>query len=155
MKIVNARTTAALGALVAMMTLAACGGDKSGTDTSAASGATATSAAPGGPAQPAAGGQVHTVDMLTDPADGTNKFVPAELSVKQGDVIRYVLKTGVHNVSFLPDSNAGKSGLPAPSPMLQAPGQTHDVPVTFGAGKYYFQCDPHAALGMIGHVTVQ
>ena len=149
------RTTAALGALVAMMTLAACGGEKRGTDTSAASGASAASATPGGPAQPAAGGQVHTVEMLTDPADGTNKFVPAELSVKPGDVIRYVLKTGVHNVSFLPDSNPGKSGLSAASAMLQAPGQTHDVPVTFGAGTYYYQCDPHAALGMKGHVTVQ
>jgi plastocyanin len=155
MKIVQVRTAAALGALAAMLTLAACGGDKSGTDTSAGVGASATAATPGGGAQPAAGGSVHTVEMLTDPADGTNKFVPAELTVKQGDVIRYVLKMGVHNVSFLPDSNPGKSGLPAPSPMLQAPGQTHDVAVTFGAGTYYFQCDPHAALGMKGHLTVQ
>jgi len=155
MKIVQVRTTVALGALAGMMALAACGGDRSGADSSAASSASATSATPGGGAQPAAGGAVHTVEMVTDPADGTNKFVPAELSVKQGDVIRYVLKMGVHNVTFLPDSNPGKAGLPAPSQMLQVPGQTHDVPVTFGAGTYYYQCDPHAALGMKGHVTVQ
>jgi plastocyanin len=155
MKLLHVRTAAALGALAAMMTLAACGGDKSGTDATAGAGASATSATPGGGAQPAAGGAVHTVEMLTDPADGSNKFVPAELSVKQGDVIRYVLKTGVHNVSFPADSNAGKNGLPAPGQMLQAPGQTHDVPVSFGAGTYYFHCDPHAALGMKGHVTVQ
>ncbi|MBK7908115.1 MAG: hypothetical protein IPJ78_16335 [Gemmatimonadetes bacterium] len=29
-----------------------------------------------------------------------------------------------------------------------------DVPLTFGTGRFYFQCDPHAALGMVGHVEV-
>jgi plastocyanin len=27
--------------------------------------------------------------------------------------------------------------------------------VTMAPGKYYFQCDPHAALGMKGHVEVE
>jgi plastocyanin len=39
--------------------------------------------------------------------------------------------------------------------MLQLPGQTVDIPVTFEKGKYYFQCDPHAALGMRGHLEVE
>jgi plastocyanin len=30
-----------------------------------------------------------------------------------------------------------------------------DIPVNFAPGNYYFQCDPHAALGMIGHVDVE
>jgi plastocyanin len=58
-------------------------------------------------------------------------------------------------VHFLADSNPGKSGLPAASDMLQLPDQTYDVPVNFTEGKYYFQCDPHAALGMKGHVEVE
>lgn len=39
--------------------------------------------------------------------------------------------------------------------MLQLAGQTYDVKVTFPKGKYYFQCDPHAALGMRGHLEVE
>jgi len=39
--------------------------------------------------------------------------------------------------------------------MLQLPGQTVDIPVNFEPGKYYFQCDPHAALGMKGHLEVE
>ena len=148
------RMTKWLAAMAATTLIAACGG---GTETSGAAASTsaADGAASAGMVQPAPGGTVHTVEMLTDPTDGANKFVPSDLTVKQGDVIRYVLKTGVHNVHFLPDSNANKSGLPEAGPMLQAPGQTHDVAVSFGAGRYYYQCDPHAALGMIGHVTVQ
>jgi plastocyanin len=39
--------------------------------------------------------------------------------------------------------------------MLQLPGQTYDVPVNFEPGTYYFQCDPHSALGMKGHLKVE
>ena len=38
------------------------------------------------------------------------------------------------------------------SALLQLPGQTADLKVTLAPGKYYFQCDPHAALGMKGHL---
>jgi plastocyanin len=65
------------------------------------------------------------------------------------------LLVGVHNVHFLPDSNPGKSNLPPASDMLQLPGQSIDIPLNFGKGKFYFQCDPHAALGMKGHVEVE
>jgi plastocyanin len=39
--------------------------------------------------------------------------------------------------------------------MLQLPGQTLDFAVKMPVGSYYFQCDPHAALGMKGHLIVQ
>ena len=32
--------------------------------------------------------------------------------------------------------------------------QTFDVKVTFAPGTYYYQCDPHALLGMKGHLKV-
>jgi plastocyanin len=71
-------------------------------------------------------------------------------------VVRYTLVSGVHNVNFLPDSNPGAQGLPAaPGAMLQLPEQTYDVKVASPPGRYYFQCDPHALLGMVGHLTVQ
>jgi plastocyanin len=39
--------------------------------------------------------------------------------------------------------------------MLEGEGETVDVPVTMPPGHYYFQCDPHLAHGMIGHLIVQ
>jgi plastocyanin len=84
-----------------------------------------------------------------------NYFSPNEVEAHQGDVLRFTVKIGVHNVHFLPDSNTVKTGLPPMSDMLQLPGQTYDVPVSFAEGKYYFQCDPHAALGMKGHLKVE
>ena len=147
------------------LTLAACraekqgGGDSAAADTSAPAGqggAGASASKPGaaGELAPDAGRKVVTVQMITD--DQGNRFEPAEVEVHRGDVIRYTLQAGVHNVHFLADSNAGRSGFPTqPSELLQLPGQTQDVKVTFASGKYFFQCDPHAALGMVGHVNVQ
>lgn len=99
------------------------------------------------------GGDTIVVEMHSD-ANG-NYFKPANIEVHRGDVIRWVLKSGVHNVHFLPDSNAGKQGLPAASDMLQLPDQTWDLKVDLAEGRYYYQCDPHALLGMIGHVKVE
>ena len=103
---------------------------------------------------PDAGGKVIEVHLLTDD-QGNNKFDPKEIEAHQGDVVRFTLKTGVHNVHFLPDSNTIKTGLPGASALLQLPGQTVDLKVTLAPGKYYFQCDPHAALGMKGELEVE
>ena len=98
-------------------------------------------------------GKVIVVEAYSDAVG--NYFKPNEFEAHRGDIIRFTLKSGVHNVHFLADSNPGKSGLPAASDMLQLPDQTYDVPVNFAEGRYYFQCDPHAALGMKGHVKVE
>jgi plastocyanin len=114
---------------------------------------TPAAAANTGPHTPAPGGKIIEVDMVSD-ADG-NYFKPHEVHANTGDVVRFTLKVGVHNVHFLADSNAGKSGYPdAPSELLQLPGQTYDVAVSMPDGEYYFQCDPHAALGMKGRLIV-
>ena len=104
--------------------------------------------------QPGPGGKIITVEMLTD-EKGNNIFRPSEFEAHKGDVIRYTLVVGVHNVHFPADSNPGVAGLPEAAQMLQAPGQTHDVLVTWDPGRYTFQCDPHALLGMIGHIKVE
>ena len=103
---------------------------------------------------PDAGGQVITVRMVTG-SDGSNAFVPANFEAKRGDVIRYTLESGIHNVHFVADSNPGRPGLPGPSEIFQNPGQTYDVKVSWEPGSYYYQCDPHALLGMVGRVTVR
>ncbi len=98
-------------------------------------------------------GRIVVVEMYSD-ADG-NYFKPADVEVHRGDVIRFTLKSGVHNVNFLADSNSGKANLPPLSDLLQLPEQTYDLKVTLAKGRYYYQCDPHAALGMVGHIKVE
>jgi plastocyanin len=127
--------------------IAACsGGDGNAGSTSAA---TQADAAPS--VTPT--GKIITVEMYTD---GTgNYFKPNEIEAHRGDIVRFVLRSGVHNVNFLPDSNSGKTGLPKASDFLQLPGQEFDVLVSMAPGKYYFQCDPHALLGMVGELEVE
>jgi plastocyanin len=130
------------------MTLALCAcGDKGAAP--APAGEAAETATP----EFAATGDVIEVKAITD--DRGNRFEPDEVHAKRGDVLRLVLVSGVHNISFPAERNAGASGLPAPSDLLQLPGQTLDIPITFGPGEYAFQCDPHAALGMIGELEVE
>jgi plastocyanin len=144
-----------LAVAAAGVLLSGCRGESTSTaDKSAApSNPSAQAAAPGGPLTPDPGGKIITVELYTN--DQGNYFKPNEIHANRGDVIRFTLKVGVHNVHFLPDSNAGRTGYPqAPSDFLQLPGQTYDVAVKMPAGNYYFQCDPHAALGMKGHLMV-
>ena len=135
-------------AISATLVATACGKDTR----SAGNGASA--AADQKPAGDQTGAGKTIVVALYSDSSG-NYFKPNEIEAKQGDIIRFTLKMGVHNVHFLPDSNAGKAGLPPASEMLQLPDQTYDLKVTLGKGFYYFQCDPHVALGMKGHLKVE
>ena len=140
-----------------LLSLAACGGEQKAATEKApptAAAAPAALAFSASPLTPDPGGKIVTVELYSD-AIG-NYFKPSEVHAKPGDVIRYTLKVGVHNVHFLADSNAGRSSYPvSPSDLLQLPGQTLDLPVKMPPGNYYFQCDPHAPLGMKGHLIVQ
>lgn len=140
-----------------MFVLAACSGEKK-TETADAPQAPAAATQPennfGENLTPDPGGKIVVVQMLTDD-QGNNRFDPAEIEAHRGDVLRFTLKTGVHNIHFLPDSNSIKDGLPPASTLLQLPGQTLDLKVTLKEGKYYLQCDPHAALGMKAKLEVE
>ena len=98
-------------------------------------------------------GDTITIKMITD--DKGNYFEPSEIEAEEHDVLRFELVSGVHNVSFPTDKNASASGLPAPSELLQLPGQVHLIPITWEEGRYSFQCDPHALLGMVGTLVVK
>ncbi len=135
-------------ALTTMLVLTlACGGER------ASDGSPGEEPAAASPEAPKADGDVIEVRLITD--EQGNRFEPAQIEAEQGDIIRLVLVSGVHNLNFLPDSNPGATGLPPATDMLQLPGQTLDVPVTMKPGHYYFQCDPHALLGMVGHLEVE
>jgi plastocyanin len=138
-------------ALSAFLITAACSGEKKeeGEGGKPAEKAAAASAAP--EVKPT--GRNIVVELYSD--EKGNYFKPSKFEVHRGDKITFTLVTGVHNVHFLADSNPGKQGLPPATDMLQLPGQTWEYVVSLAPGKYYFQCDPHALLGMVGHVKVE
>lgn len=163
---------ATIAAGLAVM-LAACGGEKKapaaeGSATTPAPAAEAAPApAPAAETAPAATGATVDVSMVLE---GTAyKYVPAEITVKAGDVIKFKnVSGGPHNVAF----KAG--GVPAGSESAidAALGANKMGPLTgsliveqagvytlgtsgFPAGSYEFHCTPHEALGMKGKLTVQ
>jgi plastocyanin len=126
------------------LALAACGGaDAAPRQGGASEGKVAASAS--------ATGNVIEVKMVSGSGE---RFEPANFTAKRGDVVRFVLVAGVHNVSFPAANNVSGVQLPATSPYLQAPGQSYEFTVEQPAGEYNYQCDPHAALGMVGTMTV-
>ena len=167
--------------------LGACGGEKQpAADTSAASTATtpaattptgdtgATAAAPGAATTPAAGavaaapatGQTHEVKMLGD-ATGY-RFDPANITVKQGDAIKFVMVSGgPHNVAFqtvtdptakaqldanMPGQKMGELN----GPMIMQPNEAYVISFAkVPPGKYDYVCTPHLAMNMKGVITVQ
>ncbi|HEY0154280.1 MAG TPA: plastocyanin/azurin family copper-binding protein [Longimicrobium sp.] len=106
--------------------------------------------------KPAAGaerGNVVEIRMVSD--ESGNRFEPDSVAARRGDVLRFTLVSGIHNASFPADRNPGKTGLPAPTELLQSAGQTKDVPLNLAPGEYTYQCDPHVAMGMVGKVVVK
>ena len=82
--------------------LAACGGgeQKAGEQQTTT---TSDQAAPAGEAAPAGGGATHDVNMVLE--GSSYKFVPDQLTIKSGDVVRFHnVSGGPHNVSFWADS---------------------------------------------------
>lgn len=148
------RLTLRLPAALALAAALACGGGEDHAATTHAPAATPAPVATGGPLTPGPGGRIIAIEMTTD-AQGNNRFTPNDFTAHPGDVLRFTLGTGVHNVHFPADSNPSMKPALAPSPMLQLPGQAWDIAVDFAPGRYFFQCDPHALLGMVGHVTVE
>jgi plastocyanin len=164
--------------------LGACaGGDNANTNagdtnTAGAAGTGATASAPAAQA-PAGGGQATAITGTTHEVrmvlQGTEyKYVPATISVRPGDAIRYINESGgPHNVDFsianlpanvqtqlaanMPENadNMTKLG-PVNGPLLTTPNATYVVSFAgIPAGTYAYQCTPHAAMGMKGQVTVQ
>lgn len=163
--------------------LAACGGDKNATSDSA--GSTAAAAAPAAaapaagattaaaPATPAAGapapitGKTVEVKMIGD--DKGYRFDPANITIKQGDGIKFIMASGgPHNVAFDPATipAAAKTVLAAnmgpnqiaelSGPLVSAPNEAYTISfANVPPGKYDFHCTPHLAMGMKGTITVQ
>lgn len=171
---------------VGVLTLSACAGgeknpsdtthvavDTSGASASTTSGTTASTGTPttatnsGSGTAAAITGSTHEVKMIGD-AKGY-RFEPANITVKQGDGIKFVVVSGgPHNVAFDPatipadvkpqlDANMGSDKMgELSSNMKMNPGDA--VTISFAnikPGQYPYHCVPHLALGMKGVITVQ
>lgn len=97
--------------------------------------------------------RVHVIEMIHDSAG--QHYSPATVTALRGDTLRFVNREGHHNVDFARDSNPPGVTLPAPTPIAERSGESVDVPVTLPAGRYYFQCDPHVGMHMVGHLVVR
>jgi plastocyanin len=142
------------------LALAACGGK--GEQKPAEQAAPAAEPA----AAPAPTGATHEVDMEFD--GKVAKFVPADLTIKAGDVVKFVVKSGPpHNVAFYPDSiPAGAADVlnkamaetmaPLTGPMKVGLGETYEISFAGApAGEYKYFCTPHLPFGMKAKITVE
>jgi plastocyanin len=115
---------------------------------------------------PAATGESHEVDMDFD--GKVAKFTPSDLTIKAGDVVKFVVKSGPpHNVSFHADSiPAGAADVlnramaetmaPLTGPMKVGIGESYEISFAGApAGVYHYYCTPHVPFGMHGTLTVQ
>ena len=164
----------------AAVLLGACGGGGDN-NAGASAGATTAAAPPAGGQTPAGGaaatgggaataqaptGQTHTVRMVGD--GSTYKFDPANITIKRGDAVKWVMVSGgPHNVAFqdgqIPagasaqlSANMPNQQAPLSSPMLMQPNEEYTVSFAgVPAGTYNYICTPHQAMGMKGTVTVQ
>jgi plastocyanin len=162
--------------IAGMVGLACAGGDARPGDTAVAvavdtsapvtPSGTTTAAGTAGVMAPITG-TTHEVKMVGD-AQGY-RFEPANITVKQGDGIKWVMVSGgPHNVAFdaatVPadvkpqlDANMGTDKMgELSSNMKMNPGES--ITVSFAnikAGKYPYNCVPHIAMNMKGVVTVQ
>ncbi len=115
---------------------------------------------------PAATGASHEVDMYFD--GKAANFAPAELTIKSGDVVKFVVKTGPpHNVAFHADSiPAGAASVlntamaetmaPLTGPMKIGIDEAYEISFAGApAGEYKYFCTPHVPFGMHAKITVQ
>lgn len=89
---------------------------------------------------------VHNVTV------SSNQFAPSSLSITVGDTVLWTNTGGTHNVNGTTATFAGNpasfgNGSAAPAPW------TYQYQFTV-PGTYDYQCDPHAAGGMTGQITV-
>ena len=157
----------------AMAIVACSGGDKNAQQTSStqndtaaapATQNTATTGANNAAAMAPITGKTHEVKMI---GDGTTyKFDPANVTIKAGDGIRWIMVSGgPHNVAFVDTPAAAQAQLSAnmpnqmkelTSPMMMTANETYTTSfANVPAGTYNYHCEPHAAMNMKGTVTVQ
>jgi plastocyanin len=163
-----------IAVVISAIVLCACsgGGENQAADTAtpAAPAVTDTAAAPAATTPAGAmapiTGQIHEVKMVGD--DKGYRFEPADITVKQGDGIKFVMVSGgPHNVAFDPatipadvkpqlSANMPNQQGELSSPLFSNPNESYTISfANVKPGQYPYHCTPHLAMGMKGTITVQ
>ena len=159
-------------AFASIFAIGACAGGDQANQGAADTGATASTQTPpaGGTPQGGTGaaitGTTHEVRMLLD--GQTYKFDPADLTIKQGDGVKWIMVSGApHNVAFdpakVPDdveqvltANMPEQQAPLSSKYLTQPNETYTMSFAgVKPGTYDYVCTPHVMMGMTGKIIVQ
>jgi plastocyanin len=115
----------------------------------------------------ASGQTVHIVRLEVDPAREVYRFVPARVTARAGDVLRFRVSSGSpHNVTFEGDKlpagarEALNSAMPARTgdlsgPVLDRAGAEYRIVVpALPPGRYPFFCTPHRVYDMRGELIM-
>lgn len=153
----SGKVSSALFLLVFGAVLAACSG---GASPSGAPSGAAAAAAPAGRAP-------RTWEVQMTNANGMVTFEPKELTIQDGDTVKWVIAGGSHNVVFWPDSVPSgavpmlRAAMPDTAGPLQSPrfpnvGDSYSVVFKgMPKGTYKYYCRPHLMRGMVGALTIQ
>lgn len=117
---------------------------------------TAFTGTPAEDAPPPGEADVVVVKMIEKSAT-SYAFEPASLQVEPGTLVRFVQEGAVpHNVEFKESPQGAELGEARMGPFLLQKGDTYEITIDgrFAAGDYRFVCTPHAAMGMVGELTV-
>ena len=111
-------------------------------------------------------GTVHTIEVRA--GGGRYRFLPASLTIKQGDTVRWVAyDSPPHNVAFFHDripanSAAALQGImPGAREELAAPfmldeGDSYEIQFTnVPPGQYSYRCQRHAVQDMSGTIVIE
>ena len=105
-----------------------------------------------------AGSHMIVVKLVEKAGSMPYAFEPASVVARPGDTLRFVEATGaIHNVRFTKQPAGAKLGAATTGPYFTAKGQTYDLIIDrrFAEGTYEYVCDPHAAIGMKGTLSVK
>jgi len=102
--------------------------------------------------------EADTVTIRITGSMEDSRFIPAEVEIQQGDLLKFVVEEGVHTVTAYHPDNRRPLGIPEnaesfDSDVLQE-GQVWfyqpDIP-----GEYNYFCRPHERMGHKGKFTVR
>ncbi|HAN30185.1 MAG TPA: hypothetical protein DCQ06_01175 [Myxococcales bacterium] len=95
-----------------------------------------------------------TVYEVVDTEDGNMSFMPTDLVIAVGDTVRFKM-TATHNAVEVTKETYDALDITAKADGFEVDyGKTQEI--TFNkAGVYYYVCQPHVKLKMIGTITVQ
>lgn len=97
------------------------------------------------------------VIKMVDLSTAQWRFEPAEITVRQGDTIRWVQEDIVpHNVEFKETPESASLGDAVMGPFVFAKGEVYELVIDerFAPGLYVYVCTPHDALGMKAEFSV-